>query len=702
MKKTLFSIFIVTAMLMSVLTIAFADTVTLKETIEVPTNIQIQRVDKGAFEEYHLDTNYTAATADFIYKADIDMKPVRDEFEAYLDYAEQYYKPLGFTDADLFSVDIKGSFEIKIVFPAALSASLSDNIKNPPSDMYGFSFANAESAKVYTEVNPETGIISRGWDATTNTLTISVYVKSPVGGGVLKAGDLVNIDTTNPLSGSYATGNYEQYLSDITLEMAVADKVTADVGTDITTNGYVFDTVFGYFSGKTEYSVSDSVKRTTKYEAVQKTGGEDELAEYDPNDELDAVKKAKISATYELRKDGIKKVKFVVDGKYIDDPSNPQDNLEGTDYSGIFPPQYGEDDVTVNLDDYGTIPGQKGGYKFKGWSKTPNGPIISGEQTFDDDTTALYAVFTRETTGGGGSSKTVSVSFVVDGEDDVVKAKEGKAPFTLNFGDVKVPTKEGYAFDGWYKDPEMTTKLDNKITVTANTTVYGKYEKYNVPEVLNSGDHVAYIIGYPDGTVKPEDNITREEVTTIFYRLLNDEFRNTILSTDNSFTDVDSDRWSNRAISTMAKGNFVKGYEDGSFKPGKYITRAEFVTIASTIAAKDGKIAGAYSDISGHWAEGKILEASANGWISGYEDGSFKPDALITRAEVIAITNRLLNRRVNADGLLDGAKQWADNKAGSWYYYDILEATNPHDYTRPENEIYETWTKLTDEFTILV
>ncbi len=699
MKKTLFSIFIVTAMLMSVLTVAFADAdpaISLKETVEVPTDIQIQRVDKGAFEEYHLDTNYAAATADFIYKAQIDMKPVRDEFEAYINYANQYYKPLGFTDADLYSVDVKGSFEIKIVFPAELGGLVSDSIKNPATDMYGFSFANAESAKVYTEVNPETGVVSRDWDAATNTLTITVYVKSPIGGTALKAGDLVNIDAASPLYGLYAAGSYEEYLSDITLEMAIADKITANVGADIAANGYVFGTVYGYFSGKTEYSVSSDVKRTTKYEAVQKAGGEDELANYKPEYEIDSVKKGKISATYELRKDGVKKVIFVIDGKYIDDPAK-----DGTGYTGVFPPKYGEGEVIVNLDDYDTIPGQKDGYRFKGWSKTPDGSVITGEQTFDDDT-VLYAVFARETTGGGGSSRTVSVNFVVDGEEGVVKAKEGKSPFTLSFGDVKVPTKEGYAFDGWYKDPEMTIKVDNKITVTADTTVYGKYVKYSAPEVLNSGDHVAYIIGYPDGNVRPEANITREEVTVIFYRLLNDEFRNTILTTENSFTDVEAERWSDRAISTMAKGNFVRGYEDGSFRPGNYITRAEFVTIASSLGTKTNAISGTYSDIAGHWAEERILTAMANGWISGYEDGTFRPDALITRAEAIAITNRLLDRRVGADGLLDDAKQWPDNVEGSWYYYEILEATNPHDYEKAESDVYEKWTKLTDEFTLLV
>jgi len=216
----------------------------------------------------------------------------------------------------------------------------------------------------------------------------------------------------------------------------------------------------------------------------------------------------------------------------------------------------------------------------------------------------------------------------------------------------------------------------------------------SVPDDLNGEDHFAYIIGYPDGKVHPEGNITRAEVATIFFRLLKDEVRDANLSRTNSFSDVDSGAWYNTAISTMAAMGIVKGYEDGTFRPNANITRAEFAAIAArfdTTAAQPVY----FTDTYGHWATAEISRAARNGWINGYPDGSFKPNQAITRAEAMALVNRVLNRDpAEPEDLLDDMIQWPDNMdTAKWYYLDVQEATNGHDYERDTNPT-EKWTEL--------
>ncbi|MDY3031518.1 MAG: S-layer homology domain-containing protein [Clostridia bacterium] len=216
------------------------------------------------------------------------------------------------------------------------------------------------------------------------------------------------------------------------------------------------------------------------------------------------------------------------------------------------------------------------------------------------------------------------------------------------------------------------------------------------PAELNSEDHVAYIIGYPEGDVRPENNISREEVATIFYRLLTDEARAKSFTKTNNLSDVDEDRWSNNAISTLANSGYIEGYEDGTFRPANHITRAEFVTIVArfyeTVVAKDA----GFTDVSGHWAEDYINRAVYYRLLSGYDDGTFKPDNLIKRDEAMTIVNSILNRKVEKEGLLEEAvaKNWSDNPESAWYYTIVLEATMSHEYTRPENVVEETWTAL--------
>ena len=216
----------------------------------------------------------------------------------------------------------------------------------------------------------------------------------------------------------------------------------------------------------------------------------------------------------------------------------------------------------------------------------------------------------------------------------------------------------------------------------------------DVEEILNTEDHFQYVQGYPDGTVGPERNITRAEATVIFFRLLQDHVRAELLTAENEFPDVKLDDWFNLGVSTMEAGGFVSGYEDGYFRPNGKITRAELATIISNFDDLEPATENKFADVEGHWAEKYVNSAAAKGWISGYDDGLFRPNQYITRAETMSMINRVLNRRVDEDGLHADAKQWRDNVKGQWYYYAVLEATNHHDYQRADVKDMENWTAI--------
>ena len=214
---------------------------------------------------------------------------------------------------------------------------------------------------------------------------------------------------------------------------------------------------------------------------------------------------------------------------------------------------------------------------------------------------------------------------------------------------------------------------------------------------LNTEDHYAYIVGYEDGSVQPEGDITRAEVATIFFRLLTDESRNEFWSQTNDYTDVPADAWYNNAVSTLSNAGIIDGYEDGTFKPNGNITRAEFATIAVRFfeATYDG--GDLFSDIAGHWAQDYINEAANAGIVDGYPDGTFQPQQLITRAEAMTMVNRTIDRHPDADHLLEDMIVWPDNPETAWYYEQVQEATNSHEYTMntdDEQNSYEIWTNL--------
>ncbi|WP_230193390.1 MucBP domain-containing protein, partial [Paenibacillus sp. CECT 9249] len=214
-----------------------------------------------------------------------------------------------------------------------------------------------------------------------------------------------------------------------------------------------------------------------------------------------------------------------------------------------------------------------------------------------------------------------------------------------------------------------------------------------VPPKLDTENHYNYINGYPDGMVKPENRISREEVAAIFYRLMDDESRAQYLKTSNSFTDIENERWSNKHISTMENAGIVTGYPDGTFKPEQFITRAEFAAIASRFDKLDERTNDMFTDVAGHWAEKYIASAANKGWIKGYPDNTFRPNQYITRAEAMAFINSVLNRLVKKDDIHADAKTWPDNTPDKWYYEHVQEATNHHEYSRKENG-FEIWEQV--------
>ena len=248
---------------------------------------------------------------------------------------------------------------------------------------------------------------------------------------------------------------------------------------------------------------------------------------------------------------------------------------------------------------------------------------------------------------------------------------------------VETVPPEGYRLGGG-KHPTNTGK-NSRITV---------YNTEAAVPALFTDDHYAYIVGGPDGTVRPNDSMTRAGVATIFFRLLKDSVRDANLLTGCTYTDVPDGHWANTAISTMTGLDIVRGYDAAAFGPGDPITRAQFAAICARFDTGKSNGSRTFSDIEGHWAKAYIERAAELGWISGFQDGTFRPDAYITRAQAVTMINRMLNRvPEDPSDLLPGMNVWPDCGPGDWFYLAIQEATNSHDFKRKAGS-YETWTDL--------
>ncbi len=325
---------------------------------------------------------------------------------------------------------------------------------------------------------------------------------------------------------------------------------------------------------------------------------------------------------------------------------------------------------------------------------------VASENTFIESYPVTVTNPRKPSSGGGGSSK-IYLNYNTNGGDKINSTSHTRGSVVeLN----KVPVREGYIFTGWYSDEALTQKIDS-VTITASTTVYAGWKKdgsavvsvVDIPELLEGENHYAYIMGYPEGDVRPYGNITRAETVTMVFRLLKDSVRTSNLTETNSFYDVDENDWFNTAVSTLAGMGIVEGRTETKFMPNAYITRAEFATIFARLAEYDVATAQDYSDIDNHWAEDYIREASAYGWIAGYEDDTFRPDKAINRAEAMTLVNRVLKRVPESkEDLLPDMTVWSDNAdTTAWYYLAVQEATNSHNFEM-KDESYEKWTVLTE------
>ena len=364
-------------------------------------------------------------------------------------------------------------------------------------------------------------------------------------------------------------------------------------------------------------------------------------------------------------------------------------------------------DVTPPADDYirtGTAYTAKAqeathqGYSFKGWFTDDACTLSYTDGTVLSTDTILYGkwekIATPPSSGGGGGSHGTKYYILHYESNGGTKYEDEKYKKNTVVILDKIPKRVGYTFTGWYADKELTDKITS-VKMTSDKTVYAGWQATDVPNYLNNENHFAYIVGYEDGTVRPNANISRAEVAAIFFRLLKDDVRDDNLTANSVFTDVAFEKWYNKSISTMAKIGIVKGRTANAFAPNAPITRAEFAAICSRFDRSNVEIKSDFNDISGHWAENEIRRAASLGWIQGYTDGSFKPDQNITRAEAASMINRMLHRLPETvDDLLDGMIQWPDNQPNDWYYINMQEATNSHDF-KQKGEINEYWTKLT-------
>ena len=295
---------------------------------------------------------------------------------------------------------------------------------------------------------------------------------------------------------------------------------------------------------------------------------------------------------------------------------------------------------------------------------------------------------------GGGTKTGCTLRYQANGGTSYPDEKKSSA-WIKNYSDLPVPVREGYTFTGWYEDSALKTPVSGDLQINRTlVTIYAGWEKGTVPDILNGNDHYSYVQGYTDGTVRPYNNITRAEVASVFFRLLKDDIRDTSLSDTNTFADVTEENWYNKAVSTMASLGIVRGRNSECFDPDAPITRSEFAAICARFDQTDVVIRNAFTDISECWAKEEIERAAVLGWIRGYEDGSFRPQDNITRAEAVTMINRVLQRIPEyQEDLLPDMITWPDNRPSDWYYLSVQEATNSHDFARKNNG-YESWSAL--------
>lgn len=365
------------------------------------------------------------------------------------------------------------------------------------------------------------------------------------------------------------------------------------------------------------------------------------------------------------------------------------------------------------------------GYRFVGWATESAGEVKYKDQesikldeefpnlTNDNDVVTLYAVWEEQSVTIGYVSSDTELGTVTV-ESEPVDAVTGTAHGST------AQAKSGAKFDGWYSAD--STLLSTELTfvpkkadgaVWQGTTYYARFSARRrpstpstpakpddtkitlapIPEMLNGEDHYAYLLGYEDGTVRPNGSISRAEVATVLFRLLKDDVRMQNLTKDNAYSDVSDTAWYAAAVSTLSKMGVISGYPDGTFRPNAPITRAEFAAMIARFDETAKSADTPFTDISGHWAENAIGKAYGNGWVEGSSKTVFCPESNLTRAETATLLNRVLHRLPEKESdLLANQIVWPDNPETFWGYLAMQEATNSHEYERKADGVHETQT----------
>ncbi len=352
--------------------------------------------------------------------------------------------------------------------------------------------------------------------------------------------------------------------------------------------------------------------------------------------------------------------------------------------------------------------------------KISNDPFTIGnlENTYDRHMAISNNGVTYDIFGIKGGEETFTITYKGNGNTSgtaPIDEKEYKLNEEVKVLDKGNLVKSGYTFIGWNTKADgsgISYKSKDVFNIKENTTLYAQWVRNYVPtepEIqepsepvdpdpvpeLNKKDHYAYMVGESDKNFRPNDNITRAEVVTIFFRMLTENARNQYWSTVNNFKDVNEKAWYNNAVSTMANAKVISADENGNYRPNEAMTRGEFAVLLSKFFNETGTKTHNFTDIKGHFAEDEIAKVAAKGWIEGYADKTFRPDEKITRAEAVKLVNRILERTPDIKNLLPNMIEFKDNQdVDKWYYVEIQEAANSHEYTRSDSKSTETWTKL--------
>ena len=391
---------------------------------------------------------------------------------------------------------------------------------------------------------------------------------------------------------------------------------------------------------------------------------------------------------------------------------------------GEMEPQTFEHGQVLPLNEYRF---SRDGYDFVGWALSKDGGklfdnkaevrftalVSSGSELKDGAKATLYAVWHEQSVTLGYEPNDAELG-------SVSSALETVAAVTGTAKGSTAQAKSGARFDGWYSADG--TLLSTNLTfvptkeagaVWQGTTYYAHFSAKRspstpstpakpdetkptlapIPEMLNGEDHYAYLLGYEDGTVRPNGSISRAEVATVLFRLLKDDVRTQNLTKDNAYSDVPDTAWYSTAVSTLSKMGVISGYPDGTFRPNAPITRAEFAAMIARFDETAKSADTPFTDISGHWAENAIGKAYGNGWVEGSSKTLFCPESNLTRAETATLLNRVLHRLPEKESdLLANQIVWPDNPETFWGYLAIQEATNSHEYERKADGVHETQT----------